>query len=549
MGNKIRIISALVVLAWVGFVGIGHSQVQRMDSARLETLLAKAWGKSLNELREAVDKAEIGPLDVGTNHNWPLLALAYNNDAEYVGKLLAAGVDINATNQNGCTALHYCAEYGCLKAAASLIEHGAKLNLQTKWGETPLVLACNGYQREMASLLLAAKTDLEIPAQFGPAIFYAVRDEGTLKQFLDFGVDANSREIITGNTVLIGAVGNLQSVRLLLNAGAEINATNKAGRTALLEALKNGHVATAEALLDAGADWQLKDLEGNSAILYAANAPSSVMIDRLTKLGANTNEIHLCDLHLSAVTNTSRLWPYALTAFQVMDECLRYNKLEENQNSYVRGMELQPKLTGYWGVKYKANMMEAVKQFESSSAGAEFAEIAKAVGKLTDQQFELEQADLLVSDPHQRQQRQIVRKYLAQGGKGDLAGWEASCYIHLLQLGRARGFLNEKDCWDRITSRLKPLQDRFSSWEEFAHNVRVGYEFKGAAGFAKYDLIERLLLNKADSNSPWNQVSWPQSRKPVVFFWGYVTIPVFLGVLLIFLVVYLRRRKAKDTKQ
>ena len=161
----------------------------------------------------------------------------------------------------------------------------------------------------------------------------------------------------------------------------------------------------------------------------------------------------------------------------------------------------------------------------------------------------LGQADLLVSDPHQRQQRQIVRKYLAQGGKGDLAGWEASCYIHLLQLGRARGFLNEKDCWDRITSRLKPLQDRFSSWEEFAHNVRVGYEFKGAAGFAKYDLIERLLLNKADSNSPWNQVSWPQSRKPVVFFWGYVTIPVFLGVLLIFLVVYLRRRKAKDTKQ
>ena len=109
----------------------------------------------------------------------------------------------------------------------------------------------------MVSLLIAAKADLNVQGQYGPAIFYAMRDPGMVKQFIDAGADVNARNPKDGETALIHAAhdGNLQSLRLLLDAGAKLDATNRAGRSAFLESLMNGQYETAEALLDAGADW------------------------------------------------------------------------------------------------------------------------------------------------------------------------------------------------------------------------------------------------------------------------------------------------------
>ena len=487
------------------------SLTNKMDPASLGRLLGTAWKKSPEDLRAAVDKGEIGPQDMDANHYYPLMALAFNDDAEHVEKLLDAGVDINATNKDGCTALHYCAEYGCLKTAVCLVQHGADIDRKNKWKETPLTLACANNKRELVSMLLTVNADPNMLAQHGPPLFYANQDANIVKDLLDFGADANGREIKSGDTALIFSAASLQSLRLMLEAGADINATNKAGHSALLVALINNRITTAEALLDAGADWRLKDLEGNSAIVYAANAPSPVLVDRLAKLGANTNEIHVCDMHLSQVTNSARRWPYAITTIQAMDECIRFSPLENKKLNSIEFNKIKSSLASFWGVVTKAKLLEKLNIFESAPMSAEFSEVAKAVAGLSDQQFEKEQEDLLVNDPHLRQQRQIVRKYLAQGGKGDLVGWEAARYINLLQLGRARGFLNEKDCWNRIAPRLKPLQDRFGSWQEFADNVRVGYAFNGDAGSGKYDLITRMLLNNADANSPWNQVGWKEA--------------------------------------
>lgn len=504
MDNKIRII---VVLALLSLTQV----VQGMNEADLDTLLTKAWKKDFTSMRAAVDKGEVGPKDKGTFSDWPLIVFAWADDTKYVGKLLDAGANPDVTNNvNYCTALHYCSQYGCLKTAACLIEHGAKLNLQTKWGETPLTLACSHNEMGIVGLLLAAKADPNIPAQYGSSIFYANNNPNILKQLLDVGVDVNSREKKGGNTILSFASqnGSLGAVRLLLDGGAKINEINRAGRSALMEALMNGHYAAAEALLDAGADWQIKDADGNTAVFYAANLPAPDLVGRLAKLGANTNDIHLTDLHLSQVTNTARLWPYAITAMQMVDEHLLYKNLEGLQTHKTWG-ELNIKLVEYWGIHSKDEATDLINEYKIMPDSTDFAEVAKQVAGLSDQQFAQEQDALLVPDPNLRKQRQIVRDYLAQGGKRDLIGWEAARYIHLLLLCRANNsYLSEKSCWTQIEPRLKLVQDHFASWDEFAKNVLVGYAFHGVVDMDKYALIERMLLNKADPASPWNKVSW-----------------------------------------
>ena len=73
---------------------------------------------------------------------------------------------------------------------------------------------------------------------------------------------------------------------LLLAAGAAVNAQEAVmGRTPLLYALAQGHWGTAGALLDAGADPLLRDLEGCSAAGVAAEAGSPPPPELLSRLG------------------------------------------------------------------------------------------------------------------------------------------------------------------------------------------------------------------------------------------------------------------------
>lgn len=58
-------------------------------------------------------------------------------------------------------------------------------------------------------------------------------------------------------------------MRLLLAAGAKLDLQAESGRTALMSAASAGHVEIVRALLDAGANANLKDIDGKSALDHA----------------------------------------------------------------------------------------------------------------------------------------------------------------------------------------------------------------------------------------------------------------------------------------
>ncbi|WP_339267023.1 ankyrin repeat domain-containing protein [Paenibacillus sp. FSL K6-1330] len=63
--------------------------------------------------------------------------------------------------------------------------------------------------------------------------------------------------------------GNTEQVRQLLQSGANINATDEQGRTAVMAATYHNHVGTVEALIQAGADINIRDKQLNNVFLYA----------------------------------------------------------------------------------------------------------------------------------------------------------------------------------------------------------------------------------------------------------------------------------------
>ena len=63
---------------------------------------------------------------------------------------------------------------------------------------------------------------------------------------------------------------NLDVVNALLAKGANVNATNEEGATALLLAAGDGPWKTVELLIDKGADINVKDQEGSTALIIAS---------------------------------------------------------------------------------------------------------------------------------------------------------------------------------------------------------------------------------------------------------------------------------------
>jgi uncharacterized protein len=92
-----------------------------------------------------------------------------------------------------------------------------------------------------------------------------------------------------GTTALHWAArgSNLKAVRLLLKAGADVNASNRYGVTPLSLAVTSGDAAVVKALLDAGADARRALIEGETVLMTAARTGNAKIVRALIAHGAD----------------------------------------------------------------------------------------------------------------------------------------------------------------------------------------------------------------------------------------------------------------------
>ena len=265
-------------------------------------ILAGPLGPSL---AQAVDGAGRSAVHFSAMHDWVHLLLA----------LSAEGGDIRARDSGGLSPLAYAARTGAIGALEFLLDRGVNPNQQSLHGLTPLhhatlaastsavkcllnggadslIIDSNGLlprdvaEREKARrgisagrvsqlsairlLLLAARPGAKeidatkvpikiLPSQTDNINFLAKAESNDVEGLRVALLGPNANELLTAKgrisrtALLLAAQGGaLESIKVLLNAGASLNAVDAGGRTALALAAREGRYSCVSFLLDAG---------------------------------------------------------------------------------------------------------------------------------------------------------------------------------------------------------------------------------------------------------------------------------------------------------
>ncbi len=126
----------------------------------------------------------------------------------------------------------------------------------------------------------------------GPSLIAAAKntDSQSLRVLLEQGAHVNAAEG-DGTTALHWASyrDDLESADLLIRAGANVNAANDLGATPLWTASLNGSAAMVARLLQAGANPNLALLLGETPLMVASRSGNPVVVEQLLAKGANAN--------------------------------------------------------------------------------------------------------------------------------------------------------------------------------------------------------------------------------------------------------------------
>jgi len=237
--------------------------------------------------------------------------------------LIRQKADVNAPQADGSTALHWAAHWDSLEAADLLIRAGANPKASTRFGATPLAIACENANPAMILKLLAAGADpnAESLVNGETPLMVAARSGQTesVRILLDAGANMEAKDTVRETTALIWAAEQNHSgvVALLLARGANARAGSKVvippvrgraatadddddappplppeanargGMTALIVAVREGGIETVKALLDGGAPIDQPYGDGSTPLLLALQNGNAEMARLLIERGAD----------------------------------------------------------------------------------------------------------------------------------------------------------------------------------------------------------------------------------------------------------------------
>ncbi len=201
-----------------------------------------------------------------TEHAGGLKIVTYittNRDRpQIVRYLLAHGAEVNATNKHGETPLHKAVKSGRKATVEVLLNNGAALELQAGYkANTPLMTASEEGELEIVKLLLDKGAKVNARGKYQESALmqaaFALHPD-IVALLLARGAEADARSQWGMTALLLAAQGKpdvvVQKVTLLLlDAGANVNVADNKGETALMKAKQHGNVKTVDLLMQRGA--------------------------------------------------------------------------------------------------------------------------------------------------------------------------------------------------------------------------------------------------------------------------------------------------------
>ncbi|XP_050390797.2 serine/threonine-protein phosphatase 6 regulatory ankyrin repeat subunit B-like [Patella vulgata] len=209
------------------------------------------------------------------------------------------GADVNAVDQNQCTVLHHIVtKPNACVILYKLIIAGIRINLQNKFGETPLYLATISNNEYAVNMLLetnASCVDLADRKGITPLILAAIENEIKIIKLLHkHGASVNKQDG-RGRTSLIVAIrnGNKSAVEFLLQIDScGVNLSDNQGKSPLMLAVQSGNTELMELLHQYRADINQQDNRGRTSLYLAVESNNLRAVDVVLKMNG-------CDVNMS----------------------------------------------------------------------------------------------------------------------------------------------------------------------------------------------------------------------------------------------------------
>jgi len=288
------------VLLWVKAVPAQAPQGKQAQPAKQE----KASPDLASLVQAGETKLALQQIQAGADVNraqpdgsTPLLWAVYRKDYEVAEALLAKKANVNVTNEFGATPLTEAARGSDERLVKMLLDAGAKVDSANPDGETALMMAISGGDLPIVEMLVNAGANVKTIEKFHnqSPLMYAVNANRNapqmVKLLLSKGADVNVRALysdwpsqvtsepraqyrsVGGLTALLYATrsGCYECAEDLIAAGADVNLPTPEGITPLMNALDNEHNDVAKLLIDKGANLDVWDWWGRTALWIAVD--------------------------------------------------------------------------------------------------------------------------------------------------------------------------------------------------------------------------------------------------------------------------------------
>lgn len=236
-----------------------------------DSLLLLACCNGYYELAQFLLSTKVNIEERGSNDMTPLMEAASSGYANIVQLLLDHGAKLDAQTPQGNTALIYACANGCSQVVTVLLTYAQRLpdisafiEASNENGHTALMEAASAGHVDIAKHLVACNAS----------------------------INTHSNSFKESALTLACYKGNLEMVRFLLEAGADHEHKTEEMHTALMEASMDGHLKVAELLIESGARVNMPVDSFESPLTLAACGGHVELALLLLKNGANIEEVN-----------------------------------------------------------------------------------------------------------------------------------------------------------------------------------------------------------------------------------------------------------------
>jgi ankyrin repeat protein len=223
-----------------------------------------------------------------------LLIAAEYGELEAVKMLVERGVNVDADNSEGVTALMYASQNGEIEIMEYLLSRGADVNRSPRNDVTPLIGAARTGQYEAVVLLLDSGARVDDRDEFDlTALMHAsaYNYPDIVEVLLEKGAKTELGDWYGSKALMMAAFYNcVEAADVLLDGGADPDGKDDWGFTPLMVCAQHGDYDLAWLLLDKGADPNLQNKGGMHAIALATLKQDKSMIELLTESSADINQ-------------------------------------------------------------------------------------------------------------------------------------------------------------------------------------------------------------------------------------------------------------------